>query len=201
MANTHGDSGTRAGHRFLSSMAIFELAVIIPTLGGVAYLLALESSLPVGQLVIWTVVVAVVELLPVTLWRGMQMSMAFPLLLAVAFLYSPPAAAGVAFLGSFDLRELRGGTTPLRALFNRAQVAISVLAAGWVFHLLASVESPPTILIPAALLAAALDYLVNMTLVSAGGVILYRLRPVEMIQKLRIGSLSEFLISYLGLGV
>jgi signal transduction histidine kinase len=201
MANTQSDSGTRAGHRSSSSWMIFELAVIIPTVGGLAYLLSLERTLPVRDLMIWTAVVAVVELLPVTLWRGMQMSMAFPLLLAVAFLYSPPAAAGVAFLGSFDLRELRGGTSPLRALFNRAQVAVSVLAAGWVFHLLASVESHPTLLIPAGLVAAALDYLVNMTLVTGAGVILYRLRPVEMIRKLRIGNLSEFLVSYLGLGV
>jgi signal transduction histidine kinase len=57
------------------------------------------------------------------------------------------------------------------------------------------------VLIPAGLLAAAVDYLVNMTLVTGAGVILYRLRPIEMIRKLRIGNLSEFLVSYLGLGV
>ena len=66
----------------------------------------------------------------------MHLSMGFPLLIAVGFLYSPVAAGGVALIGSFDLRELNRQVTPLRAVFNRCQVALSVTAASAVFHLL-----------------------------------------------------------------
>src|SRR5439155_18752041 len=89
------------------------------------------------SLAIWVVVLAMVELLPVPFWRGAHLSMGFPLLIALAFLYPPVAAGSVALIGSFDLREFRREVAPLRAIFNRCQVAISVMAASWVFHALA----------------------------------------------------------------
>src|SRR5918995_4710597 len=114
----------------------FELSIILPTFALGASLIsgdpsAFEDGWP---LVVWAVVVGLVELLPVPAWRGLTISVGFPLMMVVAFLYEPAAAAAVALVGASDPREFRGEVTVLRALFNRSQVALSVLAASAVFH-------------------------------------------------------------------
>lgn len=179
----------------------FELVVIVPTIGLISYSLGNEPSARFGELALWALIVAIVELLPVPLWRGIQMSMAFPLLMAVAFTYTPAEAAVVALLGSFDLREIRREVPLLHALFNRSQVAVSVMTASLVFHSLGEINSPVVILVTAALLAAGADYLVNATLVSTGGYLLHGWPPLVTIQRLRIGRPTEFAVSYIGLGM
>ena len=184
----------------------FEVLVVVPTLAGIGILLAQESQdfgqLRLIELAVWIGIIALVELLPVPVWRGVQIGMGFPLLMTVGFLYLPPEAALVALLGESDPRELKREVTPLRALFNRCQVALSVFAASAVFHSQAAIEvSPTVVLIVAAMLAAIVDYLVNSGLVTIGASIHYRMYPTEVIRQLRIGNPAEFVVSYLGLAV
>ena len=192
-------------------LLIFELAVIVPTVvGGVLLLLADLDTFTlerVGQLLLWAAAVSLVELIPVPAWRGIHLSLGFPLLMALAIV-QPPVAAGVtAFVGSTDPREFRREVTLLRAVFNRSQVALSVFAASAVFHAFAtlgtenSTGSPPWILIPAAMVAAIADYLVNITMVTLFTSLRVGLPPLQVLKELRIGSVSEFLVSYLGLGL
>ena len=94
-----------------------------------------------GELILWAVLVAAVELLPVPAWRGLHLSVGFPLLMVVAMLYPPIAAGAVAFAGASDPRELRGEVDFLSAIFNRCQVALSVFAASAVFHGLANIDN------------------------------------------------------------
>lgn len=51
------------------------------------------------------------------------------------------------------------------------------------------------------MLAAIADYVVNSSLVTLGASLQYRLPPSRVVRELRIGRLSEFLVSYLGLGL
>jgi signal transduction histidine kinase len=74
------------------------------------------------------------------------------------------------------------------------------LASSYIFHSLGSLESPVPVLLGAALAATVADYLINTSLVTAGASLSYGLPPSEVIRQLRIGRLSEFLVSYLGLG-
>jgi len=153
-----------------------------------------------ASLIPWVILVAVVEALPVPAWHGLQISVGFPLLMVVGFVYAPPAAALCAFLGASDPREYRGKVSLLRALFNRSQVALSVLAASAVFHAIADLDtSSPARLLLAALLAAVVDYLVNSGIITIVVSIDARIPPQRVIRELKIGRLSEFLISYLGL--
>lgn len=189
----------------------FELLIIVPTflLGG--FLVAQNpGAFDVPQLlpslVMWAVVIGLVELLPVPAWRGLTISVGFPLLMVVAFLYEPPAAAAVALVGASDPREFRGEVTLLRALFNRSQVALSVLAASAVFHGLTSfsIETPAgsyPILLVAAATASLVDYVVNSGLVTVFVSLRTGVPTRQVVQELRIGRLSEFLVSYLGLGL
>ena len=128
--------------------------------------------------------------------------MGFPLLMAVAFLYPEPAVAGAAaFLAASDPRELRREVGLLQALFNRSCIALAVWAAGAVFHSLVTLDDPPLALVVAALLAAIVDYIVNFGVISIVASLHYRTNPIRVIRELRIGRLSEFVISYLGLAV
>ena len=179
----------------------FELAVIIPTLVGVGALLALRPRTLNAALIVWTLLVAAVEVLPAPGWRTAHLSVAFPLLMVVAFLYQPPAAALAALVGSVDPREYKKTVGPVRALFNRCQIAVSVLAASSVFHSLADLEaSRVVVLLGAAVLAAASDYIVNSTLVAIGIGIKTGMSPLRVFREMRFGKLAEFLINYLGLG-
>jgi signal transduction histidine kinase len=155
---------------------------------------------------LWAPLVAGVELLPVSTWRGLTLSVGFPLLMMVAILYPPGAAGAIAFLGASDPRELRREVSLATALFNRSQVALSVMAAGAVFHLFQDPDellnqSHVLVLIGAASLAAVADYVVNAGLVATFMSFKLRMPVRQMVRQLTIGGGREFLVSYLGLGV
>jgi signal transduction histidine kinase len=150
----------------------------------------------------WIAVVAVVELIPVPMWRSTQVSMGFPVLMAVAFLYAPVPAGLAGLVGSFDPREFRRESSIMRALFNRCQIALAVVAASAIFHSIADLKlSPAFVLLLAAIIAAIGDYVINTGLVAIGAGLLYGLAPYKVLAELRIGRLSEFMIIYVGLGV
>ncbi|MBI3648360.1 MAG: sensor histidine kinase [Actinobacteria bacterium] len=184
------------------AQAAFLVAVVLPTVGLGVYGISRHPETLRSELVVWALLIAIIELLPVPAWRGLSVSMGLPLLMAVAFVYAPVAAGATAFVGTSDPREFKREIRPLHALFNRSQVALSVFAASTLFHSLASLESSPSWrLIEAAMLASGADYLVNSGLVTVYMSIRTRLAPWKVIRELRIGRLSEFLVSYLGLGV
>ena len=56
---------------------------------------------------LWAPLVASVELLPVPTWRGLTLSVGFPLLMMIAILYPPEVAGVIAFVGASDPRELK----------------------------------------------------------------------------------------------
>jgi signal transduction histidine kinase len=183
--------------------------VIIPTfvLGALLVMRNPEAFERWPELIFWAVLIALVELLPVPAWRGLTISVGFPLLMVVAFLYEPAAAGAVAFVGASDPREFRREVSFLRALFNRCQVALSVLAASAVFHWLTDFSreeeaaSNPLLLLVAAAGASLVDYVVNSGLVTVFVSLRTGVPIGQVIRELRIGRLSEFLLSYLGLGL
>jgi signal transduction histidine kinase len=188
-----------------------ELGVITPTVIGGAFLVANHPDEFQLQLIWWALAVSIVELIPVPAWRGIHLSLGFPLLMALAILWPPTAAGVTAFVGSTDPREFRGEVTLLRAIFNRAQVALSVFAASSIFHLLVGTfpessnamfkETPIWLLVVASMVAAIADYLVNSTLVTLFTSLRVGLPPLQVLKELRIGGSGEFFISYLGLGI
>ncbi len=154
------------------------------------------------ELLFWISIIAVVELMPVPHWRGLTISVGFPILMLVALLYSPPLAGVAAFLGASDPREWKREVSLSRALFNRCQVALSVFAASLVFHSVANVdESATLVLVGAAGMAAGADYLVNAGLVTVYTSLRVGVPPTQVVRELKLGHLTEFLVSYLGLGV
>ena len=178
----------------------FALLVTLPTIGAIAYLLWQSRSELDPSFLPWLLLVAVVELLPVPTWRGIQVGMGFPILIAVALIYPPGVAALVALLGSTDPREVKGEVTALRAIFNRCQVALAVLAASAIFHFFTNYHRPLVETIPVALLASLVDYIINVSLVTGAVSLAYGVQPLTVVRQL-LGRGQEFLISYVGLGI
>jgi len=188
---------------------VFELLVFLVASGLVAVALSFSESglgegLGTGLLdaAFWVVATALVEFLPVPIWKSLQVGTGFPLFTAVAFLYSPGLAGVIAFLGSSDPRELQRKVRPLRALFNRSQLSLSLLAASAVFHGFGvSVSHWSRGLLFAVPAAVLVFYLCNITLVSTALSLEHRVAFVSVFRRMRIGNPFEFLISYLGLGL
>ena len=185
------------------ALGLFELAIVFPTLAALGYLVWQNPGDIKRELAIWALVVAGVELIPVPLWRSTSISMGFPLLLAIAFQdkYTAVAAGVTAFVAAFDPREFRRELGLLRALFNRCQIALAVVAASLVFHEIASIESSTPRLLAAAMAAAVADYILNTTLVGIAAGLYYRIPPFQAIRALKVGNPSEFFVSYIGLGL
>lgn len=165
-----------------------------------AFYLDPNSSLSL-ELVPWLITLALVELLPVPAWKGMRLSLGFPIRLAVAVTYPAAVASFVALVGTFDPRELRRERRVRDALFDRCQIALSVLAGSSVFHLLGDLHSEWYVLIPAVFAATAVDYCVNVTLVSTYMTLASHIPIRQILKQLRLGALNEFVLSYIGLGL
>jgi signal transduction histidine kinase len=189
--------------RSWSPATLFALVVVVPTVVGLAFkTVSSRSALTphlLVELLVWVLLVALAELLPAPAWGGIQVSLGFPLLTAVAITFAPWIAALVAFLGSLDPRELRREINPLRTLFNRSQVALAVLAASATFHALSTPAEPLAKMIPAALVATVVDYAVNIGLVTVAAALIYRMAFFTVLKQISRG--QEFLVSYVGLGL
>src|ERR1044071_7099805 len=186
--------------------SVLAAVCVIATLGMIVALNVRDGWIAEPRWLLWAVLIAGVELLPVATWRGLTLRVGFPLLMMMAILYPPGAAGAIAFLGASDPRELKGDVSLATALFNRSQVALSVMAAGAVFHVFQEPLTPLSdtlvpILLVAAALAAVADYLVNAGLVATFMSLKLRMPFRGMVRQLTIGGGREFLVSYLGLGV
>ncbi len=158
-------------------------AVVVPVCLYLAVSVAADSRAirtQVPELLIWLVPVAVTDLLPVRVWKDVVLTMSVPILLAAGMVFEPHIAGVVAFLGSSDIREFRREIGVSRTLFNRSQVALSVVSGSFVFHAFGgSVAEWPMVLAMAAA-AYATDFSVNALLVATRTAVRTRRTPWEV---------------------
>ncbi|MGH2529419.1 MAG: sensor histidine kinase [Actinomycetota bacterium] len=122
-----------------------------------------RSELP--NLLAWLPLIVVTDLLPVVLW-GTTFALSLPILLAAGMIFPPVAAGILAMLGASDLREIRREISVGHALYNRSQIALSVITASSLFHSLdGNIYSWPSVLL-VALLALIADAIVNVSMVA-----------------------------------
>ena len=90
----------------------------------------------VQGIIFWTALTFVASVLPVTLPKGLIVSVAFAPLVAAMFLGGPTAMAIVVIAGTFDLRELRGRVPWYGMLNDRACFVIAAVSAGAILEVL-----------------------------------------------------------------
>jgi signal transduction histidine kinase len=124
---------------------LFEWGLSIPVAASILLLVATEK-ISVDQdllpITTWLLAVAATDLLRVPLWNNIVLTMSLPVVLAAGIQLGPVEAALVALLGSVDPREWHRRVTLGRAIYNRSQVALSVLVASQVFHSLSHLIYP-----------------------------------------------------------
>ncbi len=190
-----------------AKLLIVEIGVIVPTVVLIAILVPRQDPSFRVVLLLWSLLITAIEFLPVPAWRGLTISVGFPVLMMLAILYPSGTAGLLTLLGTADPREFRREIGIAPALFNRAQVALSVLAASAVFHVFQApdpaklLDANPLIIVGAAVLAAVADYAVNVSLVTLYMSTKLRISPLQMLRQLTIGNLRDFLVGYLGLGL
>lgn len=158
-------------------------------------------QMQLGELVFWAVLILAMNLIPFNEGER-SFSLDTPILLSLAILYPPAVACTVAFVGSLDLRELLGQVSFSRAVFNRAQIGVCVLLAGFVFNAITEGSIAPW---PWGTLGTA-GALITFHGVNVAMVGLYkagrtRVSFREVVNGLTIGSARSFLATYLGCGV
>jgi signal transduction histidine kinase len=108
---------------------------IIALSGGLMFigLQTLTTPFPsISTIIFWVALLLGAELLPVSLGFHSQVTMSFPLVLALAIVFEPGIAMPITVLGAFDAREIKREIPLWHALFNRAQLALAAGAASFV---------------------------------------------------------------------
>ena len=180
-------------------LAVVALDIGILTVGIVAYR---SSFVDAGWgLIAWVAAVAIVGAASLTFESGQQLSLDMPVLLSIGYLFGPAVAGLVAFAAYFDAREFRGEISIIRALFNRAQTSLSVMAGTALFALVGGLDAQWPAVLVAAFLAVAADALVNYGMVVAVVMLDDRVSLRESLSQLCFGPPREFVLVYASYGL
>jgi signal transduction histidine kinase len=178
------------------------LSVTVFMTATTVFVLALpQSDVSVSfQTLAWVLLVGLTSLVPVPTGRGAELSMDLPVLLAAAIVFQPAVAGAIAFLGAVDPREWKREVSLWMSVYNRAQIALSVIAASLAFHILGGRLGlwPWTAL--AGLIALGIDSLINYSLVAAASALKLRRGFRESLKAMRFGEPRVFIPTYVSFG-
>jgi diguanylate cyclase (GGDEF)-like protein len=160
------------------------------------------------RLLVWIGAIAIVDLLPVQGSADTSFSLSFPIELSAALVFPPPVVALITLLGAADNREFKREIGPLKALYNRGQIAWSVALESYVFHQFADLGTGAGlggvqwwIVVPAVLAAALAGYLLNVLIVALYSRVQTGEPLTAVVRQMHVGVFGEFVISYTGLAL
>ena len=154
------------------------------------------------ELIGWVVAIAIVDLLPIATNVGFPFSLSFPLQLSVALIYPPHVAGAIALLGSSDEREFKGQIPLLQGVWNRSQLAWSVVAESLLFHRIASIDGSRWYELGfAVLLCALVGYALNVVMVAFYFHLKSGRSTIDILLEMHVGVFGEFVVSYMGLAL
>jgi signal transduction histidine kinase len=169
--------------------------VVVLSFGGAWKTVSLTEAL------LWSSIIGACDLVPVRLPHNLVLALSLPIVLAASFVYPPEIAACIAFVGSFDIREVRREISLAHSLFNRSQVAVSACAASLVFHAFGtSLSTWPQVLF-VAMLAVIADVFVNWTLVYLGLRMIAQTETMTVLSSLTAGNPIAFVSTYTSFGL
>jgi signal transduction histidine kinase len=155
--------------------------LVVATMSITISLYSRETGAPpsAAEFIFWIALLLAAELLPVSLGFKTQVTMSFPITVAVAIHFhdQPAIAMTIAGLGSFDVRELRREIPLWHALFNRAQLMLAVGAAAAVISAMGGRPFDFPLGALAIALAAIVHFVVNLGIV---GLWVNRFRAVPL---------------------
>jgi signal transduction histidine kinase len=203
-------TATTQGKRSSGSIGIEPIGFRLLSWGlflGALLILGMASSLDgqslpttIGELFLWIALVGSASLVPLTSQAGPALVMDLPILLGAGFVFGPVFAGFVGLIGCVDIRELRREVSISRALLNRAQISLSVMAATLVFQGLRGHLGVWPWAAFAGLLALVADCAVNYTLVAIATSLMSKRPARNVLREMSFGSLGTFILAYFCFG-
>jgi signal transduction histidine kinase len=152
-------------------------------------------------LLVWAAVVGIADLMPVQLWGDVTLSMSLPVTLAAGMVLSPLNAGLVAFVAALDLREFRREVSVPRGLYNRSQIAASVMLASAAFHAIGGDPARWPEVLAFGFVTLAVDWGINTLLVMLPVAMMTRLSMAQVIQRVHGDHPFDHSIGYMCLGL
>lgn len=178
------------------------LITVVAVLGAVWFQVDMHRGVSPWQLLPWAVLVGVASVWPIGEGRGIPyLALDLPILLACAFVLGPAPAGVVALISSTSPQELRGQVSWSRSIWNHSQIALSVVAAGLVFHALGGDPKHWPGVLFASEAALASDAAVNYCLVALIYAIGSAANFASVLKTLHIGEPRNFALFYAALGL
>jgi signal transduction histidine kinase len=119
----------------------------------------------VPELIVWTTVLALLNLFPVPSGRATTMAPDLPVAAAGALILHPAAMGLVAFFGALNPRDFQGQMPFRKALFNRSQVSLTDFAASLIGHALIGEQLASPVVFPFAYLILAIIMTTNVVII------------------------------------
>lgn len=176
------------------AMAVVALAILVLAL--LASAAGAISDQRLRDMAVWAILAAAASLAPVPSGKGAWLAFDLPLVLGAGLVFGPLAAGLVGLVGAWDIRELRRELSISRALFNRAQVALSGVAGAVTFQALGGdlTAWPDAALLGLAALTG--DCFVNYLLVGMSSSITYGRPFLRVLSEMHVGTREGFLFAY-----
>jgi signal transduction histidine kinase len=149
---------------------------------------------------IWLGLVVCASFVVVPTGDSASLSMDLPLLLGAAVVFPPAVCGLIALIGASDPREWRRRVTGWLAVYNRSQVALSVVAASVTFHTLGGRISVWPWGAIASLIALSVDCLVNYSFVALAVSLRQSSTFRRSLATLRFGEPRVFIPTYVSFG-
>jgi signal transduction histidine kinase len=146
-------------------------------------------------LIPWVILLAVVNLVPLTTWKHAYFTADIPITIAGMLILSPLEAGLVTFLGTFDPREFRGQVPLAKTLFNRSQISLAVYGGSLAAHAFVTAPGPSPFMLPLAFLVLAFMSGINYLLTGVGVSLEHGYSISRALQRLKVGSLPDFLLT------
>lgn len=146
-------------------------------------------------LVPWVILIAIVNLLPLTSWQHAYFTADIPITIAAMLILSPLETGLVTFVGTFDPREFRREVSLAKTVFNRSQISLAVYGGSFAAHALVRAPGPSPFMLPLALLVLALMSSSNYLLTGVGVSLEHGYSISRALQRLKVGSLPDFLLT------
>ena len=192
----------------MNRFRLFAWGVVAGTVGLFVWLARHGDGSPpsTGEYIFWISLLLAVELLPVSLAFGTEVTMGFPVHLALALLFPPWAAMLIAGVSAFDLREVRQGDPAAPgALQPGSADALGGVRGDHLLRLRKGRHPVPLRADELVIVAGALAHvIVNLTLVSTSVALDDGIPVRQGIPWSSPRSLGGFIVSYMlltGLGV
>jgi signal transduction histidine kinase len=149
----------------------------------------------------WAIVLTIVNLLPVTIWQPANFTPDIPISVAGMLVLSPLHIGVVTLLATFDPREFMGRIHFAKTVFNRSQISLAVFFGSRIAHAVVGSPAPSAFILILAFLSLTAMSAINYALTGIGVSLEHGYSVSGALNRMRIGRISDYLLTLGSWGV